>query len=87
MPSPSQTRTLRIKRLTTIARAFLEAGVSTHLLCDKLERASFRLWPGLTMGTCRSYVVSALKMVFSRPHTELALLTETIEPIPQREGQ
>ena len=78
MPSPSQTRAMRVRRLAAVARALLEGGVSTHLLCDKLERASFRLWPGLTMGTRRSYVVSALKTVLSRPLVEPNILAETV---------
>ena len=87
MPSPSQTRALRVRRLVAVARVLLEGGASPHLLFDKLNRVTFRLWPTLRDKTRREYVVSALKEVLSRPHTEFDLLTDTIEPIPQREGQ
>ena len=70
MPTPVEVRRIRINYLIIFAKKLLEAGVPSHLLCDKLERASFRLWPGLREETRRSYVVSALKIVLSRPPAE-----------------
>jgi len=84
MPSPSQTRVLRIRRLVTVATSILEGGTTTYLLFDKLERASFRLWPTLRNNTRREYVVSALKIVSSRPHTE-PVLPEALREAPPQE--
>ena len=79
MPSPSQTRDSRVKCLVSIARAFLEAGVPSHLLVDRLEQASWRLWPALRDKTRREYITAALKTVFSRPPAE-TVLPEAVEP-------
>lgn len=82
MPSPSQTRDSRIKHLVFIARAFLEAGVPSHLLCDKLERVSWRLWPTLGSKTRREYIVSALKAVLERPRDEFGM-PEAVETLQE----
>jgi len=63
MSSPSQTRDSRVKCLVSIARAFLEAGVPSHVLASKLERASWRLWPALRDKTRREYITAALRTV------------------------
>ena len=86
MPSPSQTRVLRINRLVTVATAILEGGTTTHLLFDKLEHASFRLWPTLMDNTRREYVVSALKIVLSRLHTK-PVLPEALGEAPPQEAK
>ena len=80
VPSPSQTRDSRIKQLVLIAETILEGG-SQHLLIDKLERASFLLWPTLMEKTQREYAVAALKIVLSSLHSDSVLL-ETIEDAP-----
>lgn len=82
--SPSQTRGSRIRHLVSIAEAILESGATTHLLFDKLERASFRLWPTLRKKTRREYVVTALQIVLSRPHTE-PVLPMAVGEIPPEE--
>jgi len=76
MPSPSQTRDSRIKHLVSIAGAFLEAGVPSHLLCDKLEQASWRLWPALRDKTRQEYITAALKTVLSRPTASADVLPQ-----------
>jgi len=82
IPTPSQIRASRIKHLVFIAGAFLEAGVASHLLCDKLERASFRLWLTLRDKTRQEYVVSALKMVSEGPRDESGVI-EAVEPLQE----
>ena len=84
MLSPSQIRVLRIRRLVAVATAILESGATTHLLFDKLERASFRLWPTLRDKTRREYVISSLKIVHSRLYTK-PVLPETVEEAPPQE--
>ena len=84
MPSPSQIRVRRIRQLVAVAMAILEGGATTHLLFDKRQRTSFRLWPTLRDNTRREYVVSALKIVRSRPHTE-PVLPEALGEAPTQE--
>ena len=80
MSSPSLIRDSRIKHLVFIAKAILEGGASQHLLIDKLERASFLLWPTLRDKTRKEYAVCALKIVLSKPPFEFDLLTEGVPP-------
>lgn len=88
MPSPAQTRVLRIRHLVAVATSILEGGSTTHLLFDKLERASFLLWPTLRDNTRREYIVTALKIVLSHPHPHTApILPEAVGEIPPWEGQ
>jgi len=61
VPSPSQVRRLRIDRLIIFAKKLLEAGVPSHILVDRLEQASWRLWPVLSDKTRREYITAALK--------------------------
>ena len=79
VPPPSQTRDSRVKCLVSIARYFLGVGVPSHLLVDRLEQASFRLWPTLGSKTRREYVTAALRTVLSRPPAE-TVLPEAVEP-------
>jgi len=85
VPSPSQVRRLRVDRLIIFARAFLEAGVPSHLLVDRLEQASWRLWPALRDKTRREYITAALRTVLSRPPAE-TVLPEAVE-LPQEGPQ
>ena len=85
VPSPSQTRDSRIKQLVSIAENILEGGASQHLLIDKLERASFRMWPRLMGKTRREYAATALKIVLSSLHTD-SVLPETLEETHPQEA-
>lgn len=85
MPSPSQTRDLRIKRLTVLARRLHESGV-VYGLYDRVERASWQLWPTLGDKTRRSYVQSALRMALEGPHPAESTLPEAVE-LPQEDPQ
>ena len=69
-----------------MAMAILEGGATTYLLFDKLQRVSFRLWPTLMDKTRREYVVAALKIVLSRPHTE-SVLPEALGEAPPQEAK
>ena len=80
MPNPSQTRDFKIRRLVAVAMFLLEDGVSPHLLFGKLDRTSFRFWPGLREGTRRSYIVSAIRVVLSLSPVDSDLLTEAVSP-------
>ena len=68
MPSPSQIRDLRVRRLVAVAMALLEASVS------------FRLWLWLRERTQRSYTVFALRVTLSQPPVEFDLLAEAASP-------
>ena len=84
MPSPSQTRALRVRRLVAVARALLEGGVASHFLFDKLWALAQRSWPTVRESTRRDYIVSAIKTVTSRTHTE-SVLPEALGEAPPQE--
>jgi hypothetical protein len=86
MPTPVEVRRIRINYLIIFAKKLLEAGVPSHLLCDKLERASFRLWPALRDKTRREYVVAALKTVLSRPTASADILPQETRQTVLQEG-
>ena len=80
MPTPSQIRLSRIQHLVSIARAFLEAGASTHSLAGRLERSGFILWPEVRWATRRSYVTAALREVLSHQPVTSDLIPEAVHP-------
>jgi len=84
MPSPSQTRAMRVRRLAAVARALLEGGVSYHSLFDKLWVLAQRSWPTVREATLRGYVVSAMKTTHSRPHTA-SVSPEAVGEAPPQE--
>lgn len=84
MPSPLLTRDSRIKHLVSIVEAILEGGASQHLLFDKLWALAQRSWPTVRESTRREYVVSAIKTVLSRSHTE-PVLPEALGEAPPQE--
>jgi len=83
MPSPSQTRDLRVRRLVAMARILLEGGVTYNSLYDKLWAVAQRSWPTVRESTRTDYVISAMKTVRSRPHTETVLPDAVGETPPQ----
>ena len=86
MPSPSQTRELRVCRLIVVAGDFLDAGVDTYRLFDRLNRATFHLWPGVREETRKSYLQSAVRAALSRSPVGLDLPPEAVGEIPPWEG-
>jgi len=86
MPTPVEVRRIRIDCLIIFAKKLLEAGVPSHLLVDRLEQASFRLWPGLREETRKSYVRSALRMVLSRPTASADVLPQEMRQASPQEA-
>ena len=79
MPSPSQIRDLRIRRLVSVAENLVEGGSSPYNLAGKLRVLARRSWPGVCESTIKSYVSSAITEILSRPHTE-SVLPEMVSP-------
>jgi ribulose bisphosphate carboxylase small subunit len=77
-PSPSEIREARIRHLVVLAEKLVARGVE-YALYDRVERASWRLWPTLGSKTRRSYVQSALRIVLEGSREE-PVLPEAIEP-------
>lgn len=84
MPSPSEIREARIRRLVVLARRLHESGVS-YSLYDRVERITWQLWPTLEGKTRRDYIQLALKAVLERPRGEFGI-PEAEEP-PQEEAR
>ena len=83
-PTPSQVRSQRIRRLVVLAEKLVAGGVE-YSLYDRVERASWRLWPTLRDKTRREYITAALKMVLSRSPAESDTIPEA-EQVPQKEA-
>jgi hypothetical protein len=85
VPSPSQIRDLRVKRLVVFARALIKRGASTYALADRVGTLAWKLWSEVRTKTRHEYVEAALRTVLEGPHDKSDLF-ETMRQAPPQEG-